>query len=101
MEFVSSFLQYVCWILTLDRAINKRYIWAGRTCINKRKQSRGLSDDEGVMKWYMLMPMSVGAVGHVEAVYVYASLQSLRSHAGAASHKTSGCTSLAVKQKKC
>ena len=34
-----------CCILTLDRAVNQR-----RTCVNKRKQSRNLSQVAGDMK---------------------------------------------------
>ena len=43
------------WLLTLDQAVNQRFLWAGRTWVNKQKQSRCLSEVVGVMKWYMQM----------------------------------------------
>ena len=47
---------YFCCILTLDRAINQRFLWTGRTCENNRQLSRGWSEIMGIMKWYMQMP---------------------------------------------
>ena len=59
----------------------------GCAYLNKQKQSHGLSEVMGVMKWYMQMPRELETV---EAVGVSASLQSLRTLTGAVAHRASG-----------
>ena len=36
-------------------SVNQKFLWTGHTCVNKWKQSRGLLEIVGVMKWYMQM----------------------------------------------
>ena len=50
-----SLLPFCC-ILTLDRAVNQRFLWTGRTGVNKWKQSYNWSEIVCVMKWYMQTP---------------------------------------------
>ena len=56
---------YCIW--TIDWAVNLRFLWTGRTCVNKRKQSRGWSEVISSMKWYMQMSAwgleTAGSVG--------------------------------------
>ena len=48
------------------------FLWTGRTCVNKRRQSRRWTEIVGVMKWYMQMPAwesgSVGVSVNLESV---------------------------------
>ena len=42
--------------MILDRAINRRFLCRGCTCVNMRKKSRGWEEIEGVVKWYIQKP---------------------------------------------
>ena len=50
--------RYLCYILTLDWAVNQRY-----TCVNKQKKQKQV----GVMKEYRQMPVAVESVGDRKA----------------------------------
>ena len=55
--------------MNLDRAINQRFLLTGRTSVNKRKQSSGLSEVVSVMKGYMHMPREdQGQFGSLDSV---------------------------------
>ena len=41
--FFLTFFSKPCCILTFDRAVNQGLLYTGCTCVNKRKQSRGLT----------------------------------------------------------
>ena len=46
-----------CCILTLDWAINQRFLCTGCTYVNKQKPSHGWVKIWGIMKWYRQLPM--------------------------------------------
>ena len=56
---VSVFCDLKYCILTLDRAVNRRFLRTGLTCGNKRKKSRSWSEIMSIMKLYMQMASGV------------------------------------------
>ena len=81
-----------CCLLTLDQAVYQILPETERNWLNKRKQSRGWSEVEDVMKWYKQMPREslLDSWGQLEDVWVKPSLQSLRAPVGVAAHRASG-----------
>ena len=51
----SLLFAFTCYILTLDRGVNQRFLCPRRTSVNKRKQPCGWMEMVDVVKWYIQM----------------------------------------------